>query len=173
MELFLLVLISVYYDTKYSKIKNFVVYPAVVVGITTNLILSGIYGVKDSLFGTFAPIAILFIFYAVRFLGAGDVKLFGAIGAIMGLKFILYCIAYSFLFGGFIAVIIMVIRKNTVERFKKLFNYLKALLIFQRLEKYQDFDENKAGLFRFSYAILGGTIISVIDGLVFRILVVL
>ncbi|MDQ2085702.1 prepilin peptidase [Herbivorax sp. ANBcel31] len=158
----LTVILSVYFDYKYSKIKNFIVYPAILLGLLTNLIMSGTDGFKDSLLGIIVPFIILFLFYALRFLGAGDVKLFSAIGAVMGLRFIIYCMAYSFLFGGFLALIIMIKRKNFSKRFKKLFLYLKYLFTVMKFEEYQEFDEDKSGVFRFSYAVLGGVIITII-----------
>lgn len=170
--LFTALVLSVYFDYKYSKIKNFVVYPTILSGLLINLITSGTLGLKDSFFGIIVPFIILFLFYVLRFLGAGDVKLFSAIGAIMGLKFIIYCMAYSFIFGGFLALIIMIKRKKFFKRFKKLFLYLRDLFILREFNKYQEFDEENAGVFRFSYAILGGAIITVIHQLTIGLYIV-
>jgi prepilin peptidase CpaA len=161
---------SVYLDTKTRKIKNFVTYPAILAGFATNLILAGFEGLKDSITATILPILILFLFYVLKMLGAGDLKLFGAIGSIMGLNFVLCNLAYAFISGGVIAIILIGIRKNAFERFKYLFNYLKSCFLMLKLEKYQEFDSNN-GLFRFSYAILWGTLITVLDGVFTHILI--
>lgn len=92
----------------------------------------------------------------------GDIKLFSTIGAIMGWKFIIHSMAISILLGGFIAVIIIVLRKNALERLKHLFNYLKYCLITIKVHEYQELDKNDKGLFRFSYAVAGGTIITLV-----------
>lgn len=170
--LFITLILSVYFDYKYLKIKNFVVYPAILSGLLINLIISGTGGLKDSFFGTIVPFITLFLLYALRFLGAGDVKLFSAIGAIMGVRFGIYCMTYSFLFGAFLALIIMIKRKNFVERFKKLFLYLRDLFILMKFEKYQEFHGEKSGVFRFSYGILGGAIITLIHQLTIGLYIV-
>ncbi|HHX17248.1 MAG TPA: prepilin peptidase [Clostridium sp.] len=170
--LFITLVLSAYFDYKYFKIKNFVVYPAILSGILINLIISGTGGLKDSIFGTIVPFITLFLLYALRFLGAGDVKLFSAIGAIMGMEFGIYCMAHSFLFGAFLALLIMIKRKNFFERFKKLFLYLRNSFILMKFEKYQEFGGEKSGIFRFSYAILGGAIITVIHQLTIGLYIV-
>ena len=125
--------------------------------------LYGIEGLKDSIIGVFIPIVGLFIFYALRMLGAGDIKLYCAVGAIMGWKFVIACLVYSFLFGGFISAIILFLRKNAIQRFKHLYNYIRNTIMLMKIDKYQDFTGDKNGLFRFSYAILGGAVISMAD----------
>lgn len=163
--LFITLILSLYFDYRYSKIKNFIVYPAILSGLLINLIIPGTIGLKKSFLGIILPFIILFLLYIFKFLGAGDVKLFSAIGSIMGLKFVIYCMVYSFLFGGFLALIIMVIRKNFYKRFRKLFLYLRDLFVLMDFKKYQEFDEENSGVFRFSYAILGGATITVIHQL--------
>lgn len=161
--LFLLLLLAVFNDIKSFKIKNLITYPAVVFGVTANACLDGAEGFVDAITGTFIPLIALFIFFALRMLGAGDIKLFCAIGAVMGWKFNVLCIAYSFVFGGFISCIILLYRKNTKHRFRHLFNYLKTTLLLMKIDKYQDYNDNKDGFFRFSYAVLGGALIAVTE----------
>lgn len=165
--LFLVITLAVYSDIRSFKIKNLVTYPAVVLGIVINTYLYGTEGFRDTIIAVFIPIIVLFIFFALRMLGAGDIKLYCAIGAIMGWRFVVACLAYSFIFGGFISVIILLLRKNALQRFKYLFNYIKTSFMLIKIDKYQDFANDKNGLFRFSYAVLGGTIISMIDMFLF------
>jgi prepilin peptidase CpaA len=166
--LFLLILLAVYSDIKSFKIKNLITYPALVLGIFANTYLYGSRGFKDAIIGALIPLIVLFIFFALRMLGAGDVKLFSAIGAVMGWRFNVFCIAYSFVFGGFISLIILLSRKNAKQRFIHLFNYLKTTFLLMKIEKYQDFCNDKNGLFRFSYAVLGGTLMALIDMFLFN-----
>ncbi|MDP4183258.1 MAG: A24 family peptidase [Bacillota bacterium] len=166
--LFILVLLSVYWDIKVCKIKNFLTYPAIILGLLVNICLYGIMGLKDSIEAILIPAIFLFAFFALQMLGAGDIKLFCAIGAIMGMKFELSCLLYSFLFGGVMAVLIIIKRGNALKRFRYLYDYIKMTFIMLKIEKYQEYKEDRSGLFRFSFAILGGSVIAYLDMFIFK-----
>jgi prepilin peptidase CpaA len=161
-EVLILLLFAVYFDREYFKIKNEIVLAGLVAGVLTNLLNEGVKGILDSMLGIVLPIILLFILFALKMLGAGDLKLFAAVGAITGFKFILYSMAVSMLFAGVLAVIIIAFRKNAAHRFKHLFNYLKLCLLTLKLHEYQEFNSEDKGQFRFSYAVAGGTVIALI-----------
>lgn len=148
-------------DAKTYKIKNTILYPFVLIGLATGFLSEGIDGVIRSLLAAVLPVLALIILYFLRMLGAGDIKLFSAIGAIMGIKFVLYAMAYSFLSGGVIALVIMGLRKNGLERLKHLLNYIKTCFITFSIHPYTDFENKTDGAkFPFSYAVACGTLIS-------------
>ncbi|MDF2523332.1 MAG: Flp pilus assembly protein protease CpaA [Clostridiales bacterium] len=164
LEISILLALAIAGDIKKYKIANSVTFTFVLIGFITSYLLNGVNGVFRSMEATLLPIVLLIILYALRMLGAGDIKLFSAIGAIMGINFILYTIAYAFLWGGLISLVIIYVRKNGKHRFKYLFNYLKACLLSRSLLPYTDFEDKGDGAkFRFSYAILCGTITQAIS----------
>ena len=57
--------------------------------------------------GIVLPIALLFLLYQFGFLGAGDIKLFAALGAFIGME-VWRIVLYSFLFGGVLSLLYMV-----------------------------------------------------------------
>jgi len=137
--------------------------PFILLGIITNCFIYGGRGILISLLGIMAPVLILFVFYALRMLGAGDIKLFSAIGATMGVRFVLSAIAFSFMAGGVMALIILSINRNWKNRILYLFNYLKCCFLANSLLPYTDFEEkNDGGKFHFTYAISCGVIMSLI-----------
>ena len=157
-ELSLLLILAVVSDIKFYKIKNKILLPFMMLGILTNFIASGINGLKFSLVGLFIPMVILIVLYALKMLGAGDIKLFCAIGSMMGLLFCLYIMAYSFIAGGAISLLIIILRKNGKERLKVLVEYFKACLICFTILPYSDFKETgDGGKFHFAIAIAVGT----------------
>lgn len=120
-------------------------------------------GVLHSLAATVLPVLLLIILYILRMLGAGDIKLFSAIGAIMGVKFILYTIIYSFLSGGVIALALISLRKNGKQRLTYLYTYIKNCILTRSFQQYTAFDDKSDGSkFHFSYAIVCGTLISLV-----------
>ncbi len=156
-------LLALICDYKTYRIKNTVVVPFIMAGILTNAILSGPGGLKSSAAGILLPVLLLIVFFALRMLGAGDIKLFSAIGSIMGAKFVIYAMAYSFISGGVIAVLIIVFRRNGKERLKYLLAYIKSCFLSFSLLPYTDFENKEDGAkFRFSYAAACGALIQAI-----------
>ena len=140
-----------------------------VVGFISNLIFFGIDGLVSSLIGFVLPLILLSVMYVLRMLGAGDIKLFAVIGSIMGYKFILWTLTLSFISGGIIAFIIVIIKGNAVGRFKHLSVYLMQCFLSQTIQPYSETNstdetkhssEKEASKFHFSYAIACGTILN-------------
>ena len=160
-EIIILLILALISDIKTYKIKNNIVFPFVIIGFLTKMYLDGKEGIFFSLKGMAFPIIALIIFFVLRMLGAGDIKLFSAIGAIMGLEFVLYTIIYSFLAGGIIALILIINRKNGIKRFKHFFQYLKSCILTQSILPYTDFDDKSdGGKFRFALAMTCGVCIN-------------
>ncbi len=151
-------------DIRHYKIRNKLTFSFMIIGLATNLALERVSGLLNSLFGIIAPFLLLFILYALRMLGAGDVKLFSAIGAVLGFKAVLWIMAYSFLAGGVIALIILIINRNGKERLLHLFNYLKNVFFTFSIHPYTDFeDKDSKAVFRMAYAIASGVIIFFVE----------
>lgn len=162
-EVIILLTLAIASDARTYKISNKIILLFLVVGFLTNFYLTGISGIVLSFYGAIIPVLLLFILYVLKMLGAGDIKLFSAIGSIMGLEFILFTISYSFVCGGIIALFLIIIRKNSKQRFQYLFNYLKSCFITFSLQPYTDFEDKSDGSkFRFSYAIACGTILNLV-----------
>ena len=83
----MLVSLSAAFDARERRIPNKITFMGIIVGLLFNLITGGWTGLLNSFFGLLAGIAIFFIPFAVGGMGAGDVKLMGAIGALMGWRF--------------------------------------------------------------------------------------
>lgn len=98
------VLLATVWDLKTRRIPNAITFSSMIIGIALNLYLSGIGGFKNSIVGLTIGILLLVIPFALGGIGAGDVKLLAAIGAINGGTFALYTFLYSSIAGAVIAV---------------------------------------------------------------------
>lgn len=143
-------------DIKGFKIKNKVVVPAIVAGLAYGIICDSF---SDSLYGMLIPL-VLFPLYALKMLGAGDVKALCAIGSVLGFRLSVMTMLLTFVSGGVIALGFMLVHKNFTERFKNLFNYLKVSFLMRKPDKY-DFGGGKNSCFRFSFAITAGTVLAI------------
>jgi prepilin peptidase CpaA len=120
-----LLILSVVGDIKYSKIRNLYVIPAAISGLFINAFEHGIQGLKSSLFGVLVPILLLGILFYLELIGAGDIKLFSAIGALWGCEFILYGMAYSFIFAGIFSLLSLIRNKKSQAEYSTLIKFIK------------------------------------------------
>lgn len=115
--LFCLLLLSLISDLKVSKIRNVFVLTAVLLGMAINTYHYGLTGLKTSIMGIVLPILLLGVLFYARLIGAGDIKLFSAIGAILGWKYLLYVMTYSFIVAGVFAFLSLVRRAEVKSTF--------------------------------------------------------
>ncbi|ADG83272.1 peptidase A24A prepilin type IV [Thermincola ferriacetica] len=153
--------LALYYDIREQKIKNFITLPAAVLGLATNLMEGGLTGLLFSIKGWLVPVAVLMVLYRINVMGAGDIKLFAAIGAVMGLPFTAYSFVFSVYTGGVIALVILLKKRVFIRRMQDVCNYFKYIFLTGRLAKYSG-DDDKSSKFIFSTAIVPGTMIQYI-----------
>jgi len=82
--LFTMLVYSAYTDYKHQIIKNIVTIPSCLLGFLLNYLETGTAGLMASLFGCFLLFLLFLVPYLFKQMGAGDVKLVMAIGALMG-----------------------------------------------------------------------------------------
>lgn len=104
-------------DYRYRRVPNLLTFPAVILGIAVSLLNGGLLGLSSSAAGLFLGIALLSFPYAKGGIGAGDIKLLGAVGAIKGPNFVFVAFLTAAIIGGLMAVFRMAfIIKNSDMR---------------------------------------------------------
>src|SRR5688500_1225377 len=91
MKLLLLVPLAVaviYYDVRFRRIPNVLVLAALIAGLAINISLNGAPGALSSVGGFAVAFIPMFLMHVFGAMGAGDVKLFAAIGAVVGLALV-------------------------------------------------------------------------------------
>lgn len=106
------VTVALFTDLKERKIPNWLTFGAAFVGIAINTVFYGFEGLGASLLGWIVGVALLVIPYLMKGIGAGDVKLMGAIGALMGIHFVFYTMLWTALAGGLISIIYMLFHRQ-------------------------------------------------------------
>jgi prepilin peptidase CpaA len=111
----------------------------------------------DYIAGCIIPFVLLIVLYALRVLGAGDVKLFMVTGLFLGRKEILWVMVWSFVFGGIYAFIKLIRGRCFRQRFSYLFHYVKRIAINGKPEAYVQEKATEEMLLHFSLCILLGS----------------
>jgi len=151
-------------DIRTNRIPNALTVPAMGAGLMLNVFTAGTSGLRDSLLGWAVPMGLLFFFYATKMLGAGDIKLFSAVGALMGLSFSLWTMAFSFLAGGLMSLVLILARRNARARITHFCQYLKTCAIQLTLVPYrQPGHLQKDALFPFAWAVAAGVAAAVLQ----------
>ena len=99
-------------DVQQHRIPNWLTYPAILMGVLLRAHLWGLNGVFTALGGGLLSAGIVFVFYAVRAMGGGDLKLMAAIGAVSGPRYALVSLLATAIAGGVLAIIYAVYRSK-------------------------------------------------------------
>lgn len=94
----------IYMDVRYRRIPNKLVFATLLGGISLNLVFGGWHGLVSSLEGMLVAFVMMFMLHAVGTMGAGDVKLFAAVGSIVGIAGVLQTLMVVALMGGVLAL---------------------------------------------------------------------
>ncbi len=133
--LILLALTSFITDILKKNIYNMQTYPSMALGLILGYAAGGGHGILMSLAGLFTGLALLFIIFLAGGIGAGDVKLLGAIGALKGTVFVLWTMFYTGLIGGVMAFALLIWKGRLLSTFKNLFTFLRHPVKAQRDQK--------------------------------------
>jgi len=100
-----LAVLITYYDVRYRRIPNAFVLATLVSGLLINGILNGFGGLGASVGGCLVAFAMMFALHLFGAMGAGDVKLFAAVGSVVGVGLVVPTFVVVVLTGGVLAVI--------------------------------------------------------------------
>lgn len=119
-----LAIIITYYDVRYRRIPNAFVLATLASGLAINSIFGGLTGLYGSLAGCALAFTLMFMLHLFGAMGAGDVKLFAAIGAVTGAPLVLQTFVVVIITGGLLAVVSIVragVVINTMQRVLQIF----------------------------------------------------
>ena len=101
-----LVVAAAVVDVQSYRIPNWLTAGGMLLGLAWNSAIAPapLAGFLWALGGLAVGLAVLLPFYALRAMGAGDVKLMAMVGAFLGLPAVLYAVLFTFIAGGVLAV---------------------------------------------------------------------
>jgi prepilin peptidase CpaA len=99
-------------DLRFAKIPNLITFPMMATGILYHTLVGGLDGFLYSLGGLALGVCLLLLPYMMGKMGAGDVKLMGATGSIIGLKGIFLAFLITSLAAGLYAGIVLAVNRR-------------------------------------------------------------
>jgi prepilin peptidase CpaA len=149
-------------DIRGQKIPNWLTFPAALAGIIYCTAVSGMQGLVNSAAGLGLGLALLLPFYAFGGMGAGDVKLMGAIGALIGPKAVFSAFLCTALVGGVYAITLLAVYGYVGQTFSRYGIMLKTLCSTGNFAYIQPTEKEKRPLLCYGVAIALGTFLSLI-----------
>ena len=123
-----LAILITYYDVRYRRIPNPFVFATLASGVAINVIFGGLTGLYASLGGCALAFGLMFMLHVFGAMGAGDVKLFAAIGAVTGAPLVLPTFVVVVLTGGVLAMISIVRSGRVLTTMHRVLQILVGLL---------------------------------------------
>jgi prepilin peptidase CpaA len=105
--------IITYFDVRYRRIPNLFVLATLVSGFIINFMAAGLSGLTASAGGCLLAFGLMFVLHVFGAMGAGDVKLFAAVGSVVGSGMVPETFLVVLLTGGVLAVY-TILRNGTV-----------------------------------------------------------
>ena len=159
--LFSLLFILTLSDIKYNLIPNRMVYIGTLSGLTLSFLFNGIPGIGTALLGLITGFSLLFPFYLVGAMGAGDIKLMAMCGAFLDPAHTLLVVLLSILTGGVYALVVLALAGSA-----EILDYMQTVLDRQTLRT----NEASPGKFKppithipYAPSITCGTLITILD----------
>ena len=149
-------------DLRFQKIPNLLTYPAMAVALVYHFVMNGLDGLLFSTAGLALGIAILIIPYLMGGMGAGDAKLMGTVGAILGARGVFIAFLFTAIIGGVYALIVVLIKRQHFKGFfTKQAATLKTFIFTKQFIPIQGDQNEKKPKLCYGIAIAIGTLFSV------------
>lgn len=153
-----LVVICAITDAHRRRIPNVLTLPAVLAGLLIGLAGGGGKGLTVALLGTLAGFGLLLLPYVFGAMGAGDVKLMAAVGALLGFPAVIQVFLYTSIAGGVMAVVFIIHRRAVRRTFGNMYGVMLGFLPFVKGFSPHLARENSVGAMPYGIAIALGTI---------------
>lgn len=154
-----LAMVITYMDVRYRRIPNKLVLVTLIGGLTLNTLFGGWHGLLLSLGGGALAFVLMFLFHVFGTMGAGDVKLFAAIGAILGSSLVPLTFLVVAITGGLLALCKMIYTRRGRETIFGVVQFFYGLLPGQRVPRFEVPADGSNSL-PYGVAICGGSFIA-------------
>jgi prepilin peptidase CpaA len=109
--------VAAIYDRRSHRIPNLLTYPTMLMGLAYHCFTNGLDGFLFSVGGLALGIGIFILPYLMGGMGAGDAKLMGAVGSILGPRGVFIAFLFTGVVGGIYALLLLTIKHEYGKEF--------------------------------------------------------
>ena len=109
--------VAAIYDRRSHRIPNLLTYPTMLIGLAYHCFTNGLDGLLFSAGGLALGIGIFIVPYLMGGMGAGDAKLMGAVGSILGPRGAFIAFLFTGVVGGIYALLLLTIKHQYGKEF--------------------------------------------------------
>jgi len=154
-------MVAVVSDLRYQKIPNWLTLSTFILAVTYHTISHGLSGFLFAIEGGVIGIIVLLLPYLMGGMGAGDAKLMGAFGALLGPKGVFLAFILTALIGGGYAVAILAFCGNLGKTLQRYWLVIRTFFMTGKLTYMPPSEGEARPRLRYGVAIALGTILSV------------
>lgn len=155
-------LIAAVNDLRFQRIPNVLTYPAIIGALAYHGVNNGLEGFLFSAKGLGLGVAILIFPYLVGCMGAGDAKLMGAVGAILGSRGVFLAFLFTSCVGGLYGLALLMAKPEYLKGFiKRWGTALKIFLCIGQFVHVPPAEEQEKPRLYYGVAIALGTVCSI------------
>lgn len=156
-------LLAAIHDHRSHRIPNLLTYPTMFVALTYHGLTNGLDGLLFSAGGVALGIGILLLPYLLGGMGAGDAKLMGGVGAILGPRGAFMAFLFTGVVGGVYALALLMIRREYAKEFiSRCGKVLKTLIYTGQFVPIPAKDKEKQPKLPYGISIALGTLLYVL-----------
>ena len=160
--LLIVLIIAVITDVRSHRIPNWLTLPAIITGLGIHLISAGAGGLLFGVEGLLLGAGLFIVLYIMGGMGAGDVKLMGAVGSMLGPQMVLLAALYTALSGGIYALAVIAFHPRAGAIRARLMETIRKFIFFDSLKYDRPQTVEKPPKLCYGVAIAIGTIATVI-----------
>jgi prepilin peptidase CpaA len=148
-----------YFDVRYRRIPNLFVLATLVSGLIINFMAAGLDGLRASAGGCLLGFGMMLVLHVFGAMGAGDVKLFAAVGSVLGTGLVPETFLIVLLTGGVLAVYTIVRNGTALATLTRVLQIFVGLLPGWQIPRF-DVPADRRHTLPYGVAITLGSLIS-------------
>ena len=105
-------IIASFFDIRWRVLPNLLTIPVIIIGLLLHTLDGGLAGLSSSFTGMLLGSFLFFVLFFCRWMGAGDVKLAAAMGALIGSTNIIPVVFLMVMSGGILGIVYLFLNKR-------------------------------------------------------------